>query len=105
MSATADFLLEVEEARDYLKCEFPKAQITIVNNGVLVKVHGIGEYIIKPIPRDDYKDSRRMKGWEVIRVVDREEHPKELVMVASYEQATTQLKVVLGDKQSYFRSS
>ena len=86
MSATKDFLMEVEEARDYLKHEFPETPITIGNNGVILNVRKGGEYSINPIPRDDYPKSRRMKGWKVIRHInDKSEEVGE--MVPSYEQA------------------
>ena len=66
MSATKDFLMEVEEAKEYLEREFPQIRFEIGDNGVHIYLGNL-EYDINPIPRDDYPKSRRMKGWRLIR--------------------------------------
>ena len=106
MSATKDFLMEVEEAKEYLEREFPQIRFEIHitthtthkqhtnntntqqhthNNGIHVYLGNL-EYDINPIPRDDYPKSRRMKGWRLIH------HTKVKSvevgeLVPSYEQA------------------
>ena len=89
MSATKDFLMEVEEAKEYLEREFPRTLFEIGNNGVHVYLRECSdlEYDINPIPRDDYPKSRRMKGWRLIRHEGKKAPVEVGELVASYEQA------------------
>jgi len=96
VSATKDFLMEVEEAKEYLEREFPGIHFEIGNNGVHVYLRDSDlEYSINPIPRDDYPKSRRMKGWRLIRHEGRKK-TEVGELVPSYEQAA---KLLVRDKQ------
>ena len=89
MSATKDFLMEVEEAKEHLEREFPGTHFEIGNNGVHVYLRNDAglEYDINPIPRDDYPKSRRMKGWRLIRHEGKKSPVEVGELVPSYEQA------------------
>ena len=88
MSATKDFLMEVEEAKEYLERKFPRTNFEIGNNGVHVHLRNVDlEYDINPIPRDDYPNSRRMKGWRLIRHESKKSPVDVGELVPSYEQA------------------
>ena len=82
MSATADWYLEVNEARDYFKRQPQITKAKTDKNGVQVISKNGTKYNVNPIPRDDYPKSRKMKGWKVLCC---EEQIGE--MVSSYEQA------------------
>lgn len=64
MSATADFMLEIGEAFDYVRARLRDFEVKRAEDRIVVKGWR-GTYEIRPIPRGDYKTSRRMREWSV----------------------------------------
>jgi len=92
MSATADFLMELEEATDYLRARLGSLEVKRFDERIIV-TNDRNKYEVKPVPREDYKTSRRMKGWMVTGV---EPGWGQLAMVRSYEDAAIFIEKDMG---------